>query len=78
MSGLSIVWRNPDPPRVRRQWRMVKSEISWGFYMVQELVPHGTEDRWANVAAMEMRCGGRSANSGPNVSRRQAEETRPA
>jgi hypothetical protein len=38
---------------------MVKSEISSGFYMVQELVSHGSKQCWANVTPMEIRRGGR-------------------
>jgi hypothetical protein len=60
MATLKIVWRNTKPMRRKRRWHELACNVGRRFYVVEELVPQGDKQRWAQAVALELVHGGRA------------------
>lgn len=54
MTGLKIVWRNPKPAPRKRRWHALACDVGRRLYVVEELVAHGNQKRWAQSIALEL------------------------
>jgi hypothetical protein len=61
MASLRIVWKNPNATPRKRRWHELAFDSGRRLYVVEELVPIGTQTRWAQSVALEVIPGGRVA-----------------
>jgi hypothetical protein len=60
MATLNIVWKNPKASPRKRRWHELACDVGRRLYVVEELVPQGDQNRWAQSVALEVIYGGRA------------------
>jgi len=60
-AALEIVWRNPNPRRLRQRWEQINQESGTASYVVKEFVLDSIGSFWATTASLEVVRGGRVA-----------------
>jgi hypothetical protein len=58
-ASLKVIWRNSKPARRQRRWHALACDVGRRLYVVEELVPYGEKERWAQSLALEVVYGGR-------------------